>query len=321
MTKGNRYDAGDCSGGGGSTWQRLQHDYPWLLFILESHREKCQPENWTQIGCFQLCGSDIHCTKCSQVVSDWEKDRKCNRPLGIIGFGNFGRFAAAHLARAFCDVMVTDIKQPESPQTGFCWGSLAEAVDREIIVLAVPFQNLEELLKQISSALRPGALIVDVCSVKQEPVNLMLQYLPSGVEILATHPLFGPQSAKDGLNGHKIVLCPVRISEKRVNIVHNLLRRGFRLHPIVKEPAEHDREMARVQGLTHFIARAMSELGVGDSELATKAYEHLMEATRLLGSDSWELFETIENGNPFAAGMRQKLMAKLEELEERLNRG
>jgi NADP oxidoreductase coenzyme F420-dependent len=43
-----------------------------------------------------------------------------------------------------------------------------------------------------------GPLIVDVLSVKEHARKLMLELLPSECDILCTHPMFGPDSGKDG---------------------------------------------------------------------------------------------------------------------------
>ena len=45
--------------------------------------------------------------------------------------------------------------------------------------------------------LKENAVIVDVCSVKEYPVQWMRELLPANVSILATHPMFGPDSAAD----------------------------------------------------------------------------------------------------------------------------
>ena len=76
--------------------------------------------------------------------------------------------------------------------------------------LAVPVPMLGECLAGIAPHLRPGQVVVDVCSVKAGPAALMRRLLPEGVEILATHPMFGPQSMPQSLSGGRIVICPLR---------------------------------------------------------------------------------------------------------------
>ncbi|MDP3993766.1 MAG: prephenate dehydrogenase/arogenate dehydrogenase family protein [Candidatus Doudnabacteria bacterium] len=237
--------------------------------------------------------------------------------VGIVGFGNFGKFFARKLATTF-DVSVWDCRNfnDEAAEMSVRWSTLEEVANRELVVLAVPLQSMELLLGRLTLCVNPNALLMDVCSVKQEPLRLMRKYLPQ-IELLGTHPLFGPQSAKDGWHGHRLVICPIAASSPKSEFMLQFLRdQGLRLFEMTAE--QHDRQMANVQALTHFIARGLTGCEVSNSELATTAFGHLCKVAELLGADSWELFKTIELGNPFAAEVRQRFMQELENLERRL---
>ena len=85
--------------------------------------------------------------------------------------------------------------------------------------------------------------------------ELLLGELPAHVGIVATHPLFGPQSARNGIAGLKVAVCPVRGGDgPRVGA---FLRRALGLQVIMTTPDAHDREAAMVQGLTHLIAKVL----------------------------------------------------------------
>jgi hypothetical protein len=77
--------------------------------------------------------------------------------------------------------------------------------------------------------------------------------------------------------------------------------------------------MAEFIELGEEAARALDELHVVDSDLATVSYEELMRAARLVSEDSWELFRTIQKGNPYADAKRRAFIEKLIELEKRVN--
>ena len=238
--------------------------------------------------------------------------------IGIVGFGQFGQFMAQHLA-AFFDVTVFDNadRQIEAEAIGVKWRQFETAVGKEIVIFAVPLQSFEQVLQHAAPFLRTDALCLDVCSVKIKPLELMREILPESVEIIGTHPLFGPQSGRESIEGLRIALCPVRTT--RTEKVKQFLAADLKLEVFEKSPEEHDREMAHVQALTHFVARALDELHVSDSELATVSYEELMRAARLVSEDSWELFQTIQQGNPFAETKRRAFIEKLIELENRVN--
>jgi len=234
--------------------------------------------------------------------------------LGIVGFGNFGRFMAQHLRSRF-SVRVHDRQDiaDEAAQLGVVSAPLPEVAASEILVLAVPVQNMEDVLLDLRGLHRLPELVMDVGSVKVKPLDLMSRYLPKRVEIVGTHPMFGPQSGRHGIAGLKVVLCPLRT--RRLARIRDFLAREMRLEVLEMSPEVHDSEMAYIQGLTHWIAKALREIKLPDLSLATPAYRHLLKIEENLREDSAALFRTIETENPFAAAARAELLAKLREIE------
>lgn len=226
---------------------------------------------------------------------------------------------ARHLVPHF-DVAVFDEadRSSEARAIGVRWQTFDEVAGREIVVFAVPLAAFKGVLERAAPIVCPDSLCIDVSSVKMEPIRLMLAHLPPTVEIIGTHPLFGPQSGSDGIAGLRIVVCPVRSA--RTGEVTNFFAERLGLRVFKRSPEEHDREMAHVQALTHFVARALDELHVEESALATVSYEELMRAARLVSDDSPELFRTIQDGNPFAGAKRKEFVAKLIEIEKRLEK-
>lgn len=237
--------------------------------------------------------------------------------IGVIGFGQFGQFMSRHLVQHFKVAVFDSVNhENEAKEIGVEWKPFQDVANKEIVIFAVPLKSLEEVLKRAAPFLSETALCIDVCSVKMKPIELMLETLPSSVEIIGTHPLFGPQSGKESIEGLKIAFCPVRTTG--AEDVKNFLTDKLKLTLLEKSPEAHDKEMAHVQALTHFVARALFELRVEDSELATVSYEELLKAASLLADDSWELFQTIQQGNPFAKDERKAFIEKLLELETRV---
>lgn len=223
--------------------------------------------------------------------------------LSIIGLGAFGQLIARHLrphlALSVCDPQVRSNDLPQVDPV--------QAARADIVILAVPLPQLGGVLRAIAPHLRPGALVIDVCSVKMEPARLMLDLLPAYVEIVASHPLFGPASAAHGLAGHRIAWCPLRGRGHR-RLAAFLKAQG--LEVIQTTPDQHDREMAVVQGLTHLIARALSRLGPLPQRMATRSFATLAEAAAMVQDDSPELLATILRANPHAAGVRSRFLAE-----------
>ena len=237
------------------------------------------------------------------------------KSLGIVGFGSFGRFAAEHLKPHFA-VSVTDSRplREEAERAGLEWRSSAEIARCEVVVLAVPAPALEPAILALGEELRPGALVIDVCSVKQRPIERMQELLPRDVEIVGTHPMFGPQSGRSGIARLKVVLCPVR--GESAPRVRSFLEDRLQLQVLEMPPERHDRQMAYVQGLTHWMAKALREITLPDLDLSTPAYRHLLKIEEILRDDSDELFLTIQRDNPFAQEARRELVRRLEEIQQ-----
>lgn len=233
--------------------------------------------------------------------------------LGILGFGSFGQFMAKTLSPYF-SISVWDVadQSPVADSLGLRWATREEVLTQELVCFAVPVQFLETVLWQARSHLSPGTLVFDVSSVKVKPVELMRSTLPSEVEIIATHPLFGPESGKHGIQGLQIACCPVRSS--RFTCFTDFLATQLGLRVIETTPEAHDQAMAYVQALTHLVGKTMHALKIPELELETVAYRHLLEIEKLLGNDSEALFQTIQRENPFAEAIRRDFLKSLTEI-------
>ena len=231
--------------------------------------------------------------------------------IGLIGYGNFGEFILPYLQKQ-ASVLIYDIK----PNDKVWYLDIKSVAKCDLVVLAVPSSNLESVLADISGHVKNDATVVDVCSVKIKPCKLMQKYLPKTVEIIGTHPMFGPVSGANGIQGLPIVLCPVRT--RRIEEIAKFLDKESGLNPIVTSPEEHDKQMAYVQGLTHFISKAILDMKVPFTTMYTKAYDLLLQVTDYLGDDSNELFLSIQNDNPYAKEVREKFVKMLSDIEKML---
>lgn len=239
------------------------------------------------------------------------------KTLGIIGFGSFGQFITKHLVEYF-DVSVFNRsdKSARAKELNVPYVSLEEVCNKEIVIICVPVQFMKEMLQKIVPFLKAGTKVVDVSSVKVKPVKLMKEILPEHCEIIATHPLFGPQSGKHGIEGLNMVLCP---GERRTTLeLERFFKDSLGLKVLIRTPEVHDQQMAYVQALTHFVGRAVNEMDIPDVEQKTPAYQYLLDIKRNLGGDSYDLFLTIEQENPFAKGVREQFISELKKLNDSL---
>jgi len=241
--------------------------------------------------------------------------------IGIIGFGRFGKLVSHYLAKDF-DVFVYNRvdKSAEISRTGANPASLEKICSQKIIVPCVPISVLREVLIGIAPMLNPDALVVDVCSVKEYPVQWMKQNLPETVSILATHPMFGPDSASDSLEARKICLCKVKIAEEKYQKIRTYLT-SKGLIVIEATPKEHDEQIATSLSLTHFIGRTLSESGAKQLNIDTEGYKRLLHILEVVERDTWQLFKDMHHYNPYAREKRSVFMEVMQDINSRLETG
>ena len=236
--------------------------------------------------------------------------------IGIIGFGRFGQFAAKHL-RGRLDVTVWDLRdlRKQAAAVGVRWGSLQEAASREYVLLALPISELRSCLEVVCTVLRPGATLLDCCSVKVLPVRWMMELAPAEAEVIGLHPLFGPQSGSGGVAGLPIVVCPGR-TQRMEQIAGFLVEAGLAVH--VATPEEHDRAMAQTLVRAHFIGRGLMRAGIQEASLRTPSFDRLHRMVELVKDDSIQLFHDMNLFNPFAAEERRRLLEALLQIHREL---
>jgi prephenate dehydrogenase len=240
--------------------------------------------------------------------------------IGVIGFGRFGQLTVRYLAEDF-RVHVYD-RRGRSDLIRSVNGqpaSLRHAAQQKIVILSVPISSLQETLQTISPMVVPDAVIVDVCSVKEKPVEWMKQALPPRVSILPTHPMFGPDSAANSLAEKKIFLCPERIASDTFRRIKSYMEKKGLI--IIETTArEHDRQIAVSLALTHFIGRALSEFGATDLAIDTEGYRRLLHILEVVEHDTWQLFADMHHYNRFAPDCRQQFMQALEAIDAKLHK-
>jgi len=238
--------------------------------------------------------------------------------IGIIGFGRFGKLASHYLAKDF-DVLVHTRadKGSEISQTGARAAALEAVCRQDIVIPCVPISIFKNFLTDIAPLINPAALIIDVCSVKEYPIRWMKEILPDTVSILATHPMFGPDSASNSLYGRKICLCKVKIEEKQYRKIRRYLS-SKGLVVVEATARDHDEQIATSLALTHLIGRTLSESGAAQLDIDTEGYKRLLHILEVVERDTWQLFTDMHHYNSYAQKKRIEFMEVMQSINSRL---
>lgn len=247
--------------------------------------------------------------------------------IGVYGIGRFGSFWAETIRENTDPSSVRVVATSRSPKPGIPGVDFLSEEEffatSDMVFFCVAISSFKSVLERVAPMIRDDCLILDTCSVKAEPAAWMRGALEdSGCQIIATHPMFGPDSARNGLAGLPVVVCQVRAGEDRISEISSMFS-SWGLKVLRMTPLEHDKEAAYSQGVTHFVGRVLSAMDLHDTEIATQGYKALMTIADQTCNDPMQLFIDLQRHNPYAREMRlslqvavEKVLNKLRESEE-----
>jgi prephenate dehydrogenase len=234
--------------------------------------------------------------------------------LGIIGgTGKMGQFFVPVFERAGYKVTVTGRK------TALTNAALASGCD--IVVVSVPIRETVRVIDEIAPLLNSDQVLCDLTSLKVRPVEAMLK---SKAEVIGLHPMFGPTVGS--LKSQTIIACPARVKETTRDLILAIFRNeGARC--TIATPEQHDRMMAVVQGLTHYVTLCMADsirrlgMNIDDTQAFTSpVYQiELSLMGRLLSQDP-ALYADILEENPYVPEVLAACQQSAAELSAIVNR-
>lgn len=254
---------------------------------------------------------------------------KCSKlKIGIVGFGNFGQFLAKTLVRQGHTVLAHSRSNHADIARRIGVSFFPDANDLceehpEVILLCTSILSTEAVLRGLPvQRLKRSTLFVDVLSVKEFPRNLFIQILPSDFDIVCTHPMFGPESGKNGWKGLPFVYDKVKVGndELRVSRCDRFLdifaKEGCEM--VEMSCAEHDRHAAGSQFITHTMGRVLEKLKLESTPINTKGYETLLNLVDNTAGDSFDLYYGLFMYNKNSMEQLERLDLAFESLKKQL---
>lgn len=167
----------------------------------------------------------------------------------------FGRWIAEHLNDKFNITITSPNKDSlkevaQELNVNYNTNNVEAVQNANIVIFCVPIDYMVETIKEVAPHAPEGSLLMDVCSVKTEAAEALMEYAPENVEILPCHPMFGPRVPS--IERQIIVLTPI---ENRANSWLDRVKKYLtesECEIVITTPQEHDKYMSIVQGLTHF---------------------------------------------------------------------
>jgi Prephenate dehydrogenase len=231
--------------------------------------------------------------------------------IGVYGLGRFGSFWAECLAKHNHEVVGWSRSQHDAIP-GVRMGTEEEVLNQDVIFFCVAISSFSSVLDRVAGKVKKGAIVLDTCSVKTLPQEWMSQKL-EGVTIIPTHPMFGPDSARNGVENLPIVLCPPEKDSPEYRMIKNEFL-SWPLSVSEMSARRHDREAAYSQGVTHFVGRMLEKMDMKPTAIATKGYKSLMTIMEQTCNDPLQLFYDLQRYNPYAKEMRLSMQVAIEKV-------
>ena len=230
-----------------------------------------------------------------------------NKKVAVIGGSRgLGKWIAKFLKKEGFKVTITSRdheygrKVPKKMGVKYCENNIDAAKSSDIVIVSVPIASTVKVIKEIAPHLRKGSLLLDVTSIKEKPAKAMEKYVPNYVEVLPTHPMFGPRITS--LDGQVVILTPIRKS-KCLNKVINFLKEK-KARVIVTTPKKHDKMMSVIQVLTHFayicIASTIEKLKINikkSRKFASPIYNLMVDTIARIVAQNPHLTFSIQHEN------------------------
>ena len=115
--------------------------------------------------------------------------------LGLIASSMFWAMKRGGLAGEVVGYARSAQTRDTARDIGLCdriYDTAVEAVqDADLVVLCVPVGAMDAVAAQIAPALKAGAVVSDVGSVKRAIIDAVGPHIPEGVHFIPAHPLAG----------------------------------------------------------------------------------------------------------------------------------
>ncbi len=180
----------------------------------------------------------------------------------------------------------------------------------DVVFICTPMDALEDSIEHVKRECRKDALLVDISSVKSVSIPL---FEKSGFDFLSIHPMFGGDS--EIALSNIIVVHESGREEERI-ILDEFRKCGAVISRLDAE--EHDRKMAEIQGIAHFLLVSMADfLKYSSDELkyASPIFTVLYKLASRIINQNWEMYYNIQKN---AEDVRQGYLAHAAKLHEEM---
>lgn len=217
-----------------------------------------------------------------------------NNTIAIVGFGRFGKTLYRLLKDDFELIMIGK-------------KNARDIIKSNVVFYCVPISAFESVIKSHKKYFKDNHLLIDVLSVKEYPQKIFNKYLKGlKTQALLTHPMFGPDSSKNGYSGLNLMMNKFKASQENFRFWKNyFISKGINVVEMTAK--KHDQLAAISQGTTHFIGRLLEKTHFQPTAIDTLGAKKLQEIINQTCNDNWQLFNNLQTFNHYTNAMRQRI--------------
>jgi cyclohexadieny/prephenate dehydrogenase len=208
----------------------------------------------------------------------------------------------------------------------------AAVAGADLVVLATPLSAYVGVAARIAPALRPGTIVTDVGSVKEQAIRDLLPTLPAGVALVPGHPVAGTEHSgpeagfAEMFRDRWCILTPPDGTDPAAVAKVTALWRAAGMRVVTMPAEHHDRVLAMTSHLPHLIAYTIvgTATALGDdlkSEVIAFSAGGFRDFTRIAASDPVMWRDIFMKNREAVLDVLQRFSEDLTALQRAIRRG
>jgi len=241
--------------------------------------------------------------------------------IAIIGAGKMGVWFAKFCKDNGEEVILADRNEAKLARLGAELGvetaDFATAIQKaDNVMICVSINAFEDVVKKIAPNIREGQIVIDICSVKEQPVKIMHQHIKKGL-VLGTHPVFGPGSK--GVKHKAYILTPTNAEEQTFAEKYKTWLEKVGARVFIMSPKKHDELMSIVLGLPHFLGLVACDTLLEQPDftqtkkVAGTTYRMLLTLAEATALETPDLYASLQMTLPELGKIEDLFIAKAQE--------
>ncbi|MGI6524290.1 MAG: prephenate dehydrogenase/arogenate dehydrogenase family protein [Bdellovibrionota bacterium] len=219
--------------------------------------------------------------------------------VGFIGYGKFTKLLIS-LFTKYMPKATLRVSSRSNESDGVLFFDKPTVCSSELIIPCVPIRNFETTIKEISPLLKSGQTILDVCSVKVHPKEVLLNNITEGVNLIGSHPMFGPASYEKlagDLRGCCVIIEKIRSQVEPFAIIKGFFT-ALNLTLVEMTAEEHDKKAAKFQFITLSAATILKKLNIQRESIDTPSALKMLDFLDMISVDA-DLVLDLYKYNPY----------------------